>query len=176
MSALLELGSTGRLRFRRSISGHHFQTTRNLANKDLQHYKEIIYSILQYIFYNKKKRVFFLHLGNFKLIYDPLSCLNNFLLGPIFMDFFLPFFKCLLNFRAHALQLELNKVGYNNFFKFGLQSMSSKIERALEKRTKYVFVFQHFLFYFFSYLNTLLYLCDEHHFYTLMTVIKVVKH
>ena len=31
---------------------------------------------------------------------------------------FVRFFKCLLNFRAHALQFELNKVGYTNFAKF----------------------------------------------------------
>ena len=53
---------------------------------------------------------------------------------------FCPFFKCLLDFRAHALQLELNKVVYTNFVKFRLQSMSFKIERAFEKRTKNVVI------------------------------------
>ena len=42
------------------------------------------------------------------------------------------FFKCLLNFRAHALQLGLNKVSISNFVKFWLQSMSSIIRRAFE--------------------------------------------
>ena len=51
------------------------------------------------------------------------------------------FFKCSLNFKAYALQLELNKVGYTNFVKLRLQNMSSKIERTFEKITKYVFVF-----------------------------------
>ena len=47
------------------------------------------------------------------------------------------FFKCSLNFRAIALQSELNKVSTSNFVKFQLQSMSSKIERAFKKTTKF---------------------------------------
>ena len=43
------------------------------------------------------------------------------------------FFKCSLNFRAHALQSELNKVSISNFSKFQLQSNSSNIEQAFEK-------------------------------------------
>ena len=50
--------------------------------------------------------------------------------------YFFGFFKCSLNFRAHALQMELNKVSILNFVKFWLQSMSFKIERAFEKTTK----------------------------------------
>ena len=46
------------------------------------------------------------------------------------------FFKCLLNLRAHALQLELNKVNISNFVKFQQQSISFKIKRAFEKTTK----------------------------------------
>ena len=46
---------------------------------------------------------------------------------------FLCFFKCLLHFRADALQSELNKVSISNFVKFRLQRMNSKIERAFEK-------------------------------------------
>ena len=46
------------------------------------------------------------------------------------------FFQCSLNFWAHALQSEFNKVSISNFVKFRLQSMSSKIERAFEKTTK----------------------------------------
>ena len=49
---------------------------------------------------------------------------------------FVRFFKCLLNFRAHALQSELSKVSISNFVKFQLQSMSSKIEQAFEKTNK----------------------------------------
>ena len=45
-------------------------------------------------------------------------------------------FKCSLNFRAHALQSELNNVSILNFVKFLLQSMSSKIEQAFEKTAK----------------------------------------
>ena len=90
------------------------------------------------------------------------------------------YFKCSLIFRAHALQWEHNKFGYTNFVKLGLQSMSPKIERAFEKRTKYVFnfflptlnltsFFLHFLIDIFS-SSTILYpysslnLCDEYHF------------
>ena len=52
-------------------------------------------------------------------------------------NIFCCFFKCSLNFRAHALQSELNKVSISNFVKFRLQSMSSKIERAFKKTTKF---------------------------------------
>jgi hypothetical protein len=45
----------------------------------------------------------------------------------------------LINLRAHALQLELYKIGHTNFVKFQLSS--SKIEQAFEKMTKNVFVF-----------------------------------
>ncbi len=41
-----------------------------------------------------------------------------------------------LNFRAHDLQSELNKIGYTNFVKFGLQSISSEIERVFEAFVK----------------------------------------
>ena len=56
-------------------------------------------------------------------------------ISPLIISFFLSlfinfFFKCSLNFRAHALQLEFNKVGYTDFVKFRLQSMSSKIVQA----------------------------------------------
>ena len=48
-------------------------------------------------------------------------------------NIFCPLFKCSLNFRAHALQSELNKVSISNFVKFQLQRISSKIERAFHK-------------------------------------------
>ena len=51
--------------------------------------------------------------------------------------YFVVFFKGSLNFRAHALQSELNKGIISSFVKFRLQSMSSKIERAFEKTTKF---------------------------------------
>ena len=71
----------------------------------------------------------------------PYSCLIDGLFGPILMENSVCFFKCSLNLQAHALQFELNKVGYTNFAKVRLQSMSSKIERAFEKQTNHVFVF-----------------------------------
>ena len=46
---------------------------------------------------------------------------------------FVCFFKYLLNFNGHALQLELSKVSISNFVMFGLQSMSSEIQQAFEK-------------------------------------------
>ena len=39
--------------------------------------------------------------------------------------------------RALALQSELNKVSISNFVRFQLQHISSKIERAFEKRTQF---------------------------------------
>ena len=42
------------------------------------------------------------------------------------------FVKYSLNFRAHALQTELNKVSTSNFVKFQLKSMRSKIEPVFE--------------------------------------------
>ena len=47
---------------------------------------------------------------------------------------FVCFYKCLYDFRSHALQSELNKVSISNIVKFRLQSMSSKIEREFEKK------------------------------------------
>ena len=70
----------------------------------------------------------------------------------------LHFFKSLLKFRAHTFQSELNKVGYTNFSKFWLQSISSKIEQVFKKRrekkcfclhfanSNYNIIFFHFLF------------------------------
>ena len=73
------------------------------------------------------------------MIYSPYSCLIDVLFGPILMENNVRFFKCSLNFRAHALQFELNKVGYTNFAKLQLQSMSSKIGGAFEKTKKQCF-------------------------------------
>ena len=53
-------------------------------------------------------------------------------------NIFCPFFKYSLNFRANALQSELNKVSISNFVKFRMQSMSSKIERAFEKKKTFL--------------------------------------
>ena len=84
-----------------------------------------------------QKNVFVSHVRNFTLIYSPYSCLIDVLFGPILMENFVSFFKCSLNFRAHALQSELTKVSISNFVKFRLQSMSCKIEREFEKRTTF---------------------------------------
>ena len=86
-----------------------------------------------------QKKCVFPHVRNFTLIYGPFSCLIDVLFGPILMENYVRFFKCSLNFRAHALQFELNKVEYTNFAKFQLQSMSSKIEGAFEKTNKQCF-------------------------------------
>ena len=50
---------------------------------------------------------------------------------------FLSFFKCSFNFKAHAVQSELNKVSISNLVKFRFHSLSSKIEQAFEKMTKF---------------------------------------
>ena len=46
----------------------------------------------------------------------------------------LSFFKCLLNFRAHSLQSELNKVSISKLVKLRLQSMNSKIKQPFEEK------------------------------------------
>ena len=75
-----------------------------------------------------QKNVFFPHDFFFILIYGHFLLPNY---CPFELNFdgkFCLFFKRLLNFRTHALHLELNKVLYTNFVKFQLQSMSSIIE------------------------------------------------
>ena len=57
-----------------------------------------------------QKKCVFPHVRNFTLIYGPYSCLIVVLFGPILMENFVRFFKCSVNFRAHALRFELNKV------------------------------------------------------------------
>ena len=57
--------------------------------------------------------------------------------GRIKTKHFLSFFKCLLNFRANALQSKTYKVSISNFVKFILLRISSKIRRAFEKRTQF---------------------------------------
>ena len=83
-----------------------------------------------------QKKCVFPHVRNFTLIYGPYSCLIDVLFGPILMENFVCFFKCSLNFRAHALQSELSKTSISNFVKIELQSMDSIIERVFEKTNK----------------------------------------
>ena len=101
------------------------------------------------------------HVRNFTLICGPFNCIIFIFFLPNFYEKKCNCLNCSLNFIAHALQLELNKIGYTNFVKFRLQSISSKIERAFKKMTKLVFVFilptqtllsffLHFLINFFS--------------------------
>ena len=80
-----------------------------------------------------QKKCVFPHVRNLTLIYGPYSCLIDVLFGHILMENYVCFFKCSLNFRAHALQSELSKTSKSNFVKFELQSMSSKIEGVFEK-------------------------------------------
>ena len=75
---------------------------------------------------------FYIDLWSFQL---PNKC-------PFWLNFygkFCCFFKCSLNFRDPALQSELIKLGYTNFVKFRLQSMTFKIERAFTKIYKICF-------------------------------------
>ena len=131
----MEVWSNVRLRFRKSMSGHHFQTIRKLANPD--YHRGVIYTIYQYILTTKcvfsSWKEFYIDLWSFWL---PNYCP----FWPYLYTRFCPFFKCLINFRAYALQCKHNKVGYTNFVKFRLQSIRSKIERAFEKRKKKCFL------------------------------------
>ena len=125
-----------------------------------------------------KKNVF-PHVRNFTLVYGSYSCLIDGLFGPILMENLVCFFNCSLNFQAHALQFELTKVGYTNFAKFLLQSMSSKIKQAFEKndQTMFLSLFSQFKlkiifsalspklsFLFFAYLTTSENFCDDYYF------------
>ena len=49
-----------------------------------------------------------------KEIYGPFSCVVNVLFSLILMENFVLFFKCSLNFGAHALLLELNQILYTS--------------------------------------------------------------
>ena len=64
--------------------------------------------VYSYIFLQKK--CVFPYVGNFTLMYSPFSCLIAVLFGPILLENCVVFFKSSLNFKAHALQMELNKV------------------------------------------------------------------
>ena len=57
-----------------------------------------------------KKKSVFPHVRNLTLIYGPFSCLIDVLFCPILMENYVRFFKCSLNFRAHALQFELKNL------------------------------------------------------------------
>ena len=86
------VASTVRLRFRKSISGHYFQTIRKLANNDFQYYREGFYNIQQYIL---AKRSIFSHVRSFTLIYGPFICLIIVLLS-LFLLKILSFFRMLV--------------------------------------------------------------------------------
>ena len=87
------------------------------------------------------KKCVFPHVRNFTLIYGLYSFQIDVLFGPILMENFVSFFKCLLNFRALALQFKHNKVGYTNFAKFNCRALALKLRGHLKKQTNHVFVF-----------------------------------
>ena len=62
------------------------------------------------------KKSVFPHVRKFTLIYGPYR---------LYFDGFFFFFKCLLNFRVHALQSELNKDGYTNFGNLGKEQLDT---------------------------------------------------
>ena len=78
------LRSIVRLRYRKSISGHNFQTIRKLANTEFQYHIGVIYRIYRYIL---TKNVLFPHERKFTLIYGP----NYFPFWPYFYGKFCPF-------------------------------------------------------------------------------------
>ena len=86
-----------------------------------------------------KKMCSFPHVRNFTLIYGPFSCLINVLFGPIFMENFVIFSNARTILELMLCNGNLTKLDILTLFR--LQSLSSKIEQAFEKITKYVFVF-----------------------------------
>ena len=148
-----------------------------------------LFIIYSNAFLQQQKSVF-PHVRNLTLIYGPFSCLVDVLFGPILMENYVCFFKCSLNFIAHALQSEQSITSISNSVKFKLESMSSKIEGAFEKTNKQCFYlhftksnltviffgFAHKLFLKIIHIHNLhLIFVMNTIFYISMTVIKVVK-
>ena len=78
----------------------------------------------------------------YKIIFLKLKrkCKNDVKVGVGKMkkkNIFCHFFKLSLNFKAHALKSEINKIIISHFVKFKLQIMSYKIEGTFEKITKF---------------------------------------
>ena len=95
---VLQIWSTVRLRFRKRISGHNFQTIRKLANNDFQYNSQQRDFFVYYTAIHSYKKSIFPHVRNFTLIYGPFSCLNIVLFSPIFMENFVIFYNA-----AHKL-------------------------------------------------------------------------
>ena len=89
-----QVWSTVRLKFSKSISGHHFQKIRSLAKNDFRYHREVINNIYQLIL---TKNVFCPHVRNFPLMYGPYRYQIDVYFGPVLMDFFL-FFQMLTQF------------------------------------------------------------------------------
>ena len=83
-----------------NYSGHHFQTIRKLA-KNVFYTTERLLIIYSNLFL--QKNVSLPHVRIFTLIYGPYIYLIDDFFGPILMENFVCFFKCLLNVKAHAL-------------------------------------------------------------------------
>ena len=122
--------STVRLRFRKSISGHHFQTIRKLANTDFQYRRGIIYSIYQYIL---TKNVFFARERNCTFIYGPFSCLIIVLFGSIFMEELVFFSYARSILELMCCSLNLTKLDILNLVSSDCRAWDLKLSEYLKK-------------------------------------------
>ena len=122
--------STVRVRFRKCISGYHYQTIRKLANTDFQYHRGVIYSIYKYIL---TKKLFFPQEPNFTLIYGPFSCLNIFLFGPIFMESFVLFSNAYSIADLIRCNLTLTKLGILNLLGSDCRAWALKFIEHLKK-------------------------------------------
>ena len=85
--------------------------------------------------------MFFPHVKNLSLIYGHYRRIIDVFFDPILIENLVCFFKCSLNFRAHALQSELNKDEYTNFLGSDCRAWGLKLSEHLKKRTNNFFVF-----------------------------------
>ena len=115
------LRSTVRLRFRKSISEHHFQTMRK--------YLIMISNTIEGLFieysntFLQKMCFFSCHVKNYTLIYGPFSCLIIVHFGPIIMENFVFFSNARSILELMRCNWNLTKLDVLTLFR--LQNMSS---------------------------------------------------
>ena len=122
------LWSTVRLRLKKSISGHHFQIIRKLANNDFQYQREGFYSIQQYILTTKKK-------SSFKEFYIDLwsFLLPHVLFSPIVMNFFVIFSNACLTFEYLHCNWNLTKLDIQTLISSDCSATAQKLSKHLKK-------------------------------------------
>ena len=124
------VGNTVRLRFSKSISGHHFQTIGQLANNDFQYHREGFYDIQQYIL---TKKSIFLHVRNFTMIYGPFTCVTNVHFNPIFRGNLSFFSNARLIFELMLCNRNLTKLDILTLFSSDCSACAQKIREHLKK-------------------------------------------